>query len=163
VGEARSGRAATAGAPEASEPGGADGAEHLREPGERVPPGPRGLPWLGNGPAFRRDQLGFLVRLHRRFGAAASVALPGARRLFFFAAPEAIGHVLVENARNFTSREINHPSMPFLGDGLLNLDGELHREQRAMVQPAFGRRRVEAYGRRAHPIPGRRIPCGAKA
>ncbi len=112
---------------------------------DRLPPGPGGLPLLANAPAFRRDQLGFLARLQRRHGPAATIAMPRGFRLFFLAAPQGIAHVLAENARNFTSRELNYPSMPFLGDGLLNIDGERHRQERALVQPAFGRRRVEAY------------------
>lgn len=110
-----------------------------------LPPGPRGLPLVANAPAFRRDQLGFLTRLERRYGPAATIAMPKGFRLFLLSSPGAIGHVLVHNARNFTSRELNYPSMPFLGDGLLNIDGERHREERALVQPAFARRRVEAY------------------
>jgi cytochrome P450 len=113
--------------------------------GGGLPPGP-GTGWLPwNAYAFRRDQLGFLTRLVRRFGTMVTLDLTRRSRLFVFAAPEAVGHVLVENARNFTSREVNYPSMPFLGDGLLNIDGAVHAQQRAMIQPAFGRRRVEGY------------------
>ncbi len=130
-------RVRRAGAP--AEAGGAPG-----EGGGGPPPGPRGLPLVGCGPAFARDQLGFLTSLHRRYGGAATIPLGPRRRLFFFAAPEAVARILVENARNYTSREVNRPSMPFLGDGLLNIDAPAHREQRAIVQPAFGRQRVDA-------------------
>ena len=67
------------------------------------------------------------------------------RQVYLLSAPEAIGQVLVANAANYTSRELNLPATAFLGNGLLSLDGEDHRRQRALVQPAFGRRRVEAY------------------
>ena len=33
-----------------------------------------------------------------------------------------------------------------LGDGLLTTDGDVHRRQRRLVQPAFHRQRVESYG-----------------
>jgi len=32
-----------------------------------------------------------------------------------------------------------------LGDGLLTIDGEFHRQQRRLVQPAFHKHRIEAY------------------
>ena len=32
-----------------------------------------------------------------------------------------------------------------IGDGLLTLDGEAHRQQRRIVQPAFHKKRVESY------------------
>lgn len=45
----------------------------------------------------------------------------------------------------YRSRDINRPALEFLGDGLLNIDGDTHRRERALVQPAFSRRHVEAY------------------
>lgn len=32
-----------------------------------------------------------------------------------------------------------------LGDGLLTMDGEFHRQQRRLVQPAFHKHRIETY------------------
>jgi Cytochrome P450 len=46
-----------------------------------------------------------------------------------------------------------------LGDGLLTTDGDVHRRQRRLVQPAFHRQRVESYGdtmaQRAEELAGR--------
>src|SRR5579875_2275818 len=94
-----------------------------RRPQERLPPGPTGLPLVGVGLAFRRDQLGFLTRLARRYGDAATIHLGVRGRLFSFHCPQAVETLLVEQAKNFSSRELNYPSMPFLGEGLLNIDG----------------------------------------
>lgn len=110
-----------------------------------APPGPRGLPLVGNAPAFRRDQLGFLRRVQRAYGDAATVSFGRLGGFYLFSAPTAVERLLVSQAGNYTVREVNHATMPFLGDGLLNIDGEGHRRQRALVQPGFGRRRVEAY------------------
>lgn len=110
-----------------------------------LPPGPRGSWLIGNGLALRRDQMGFFTRSQRQYGNAVSIGLGRAGRLFLYSSPEAVERILVTNASNYTSREINQPSMPFLGDGLLNIDGEFHRAQRALVQPSFSRRRVESY------------------
>ncbi len=81
----------------------------------------------------------------RRHGPVARIPTPRRRQVHLLSAPEAGGQVLVANAANHTRRERNLPATAFLGDGLPSRDGEDHRRQRALVQPAFGRRRVEAY------------------
>lgn len=113
--------------------------------GPLLPPGPRGRWLVGNGLALRRDQMGFFTRMQRQYGNAVTIGLGRGGHLFLFSAPEAIERILVVNAANYTSRELNQPSMPFLGDGLLNIDGDFHRAQRALVQPSLSRRRVESY------------------
>lgn len=110
-----------------------------------LPPGPGGWPLVGIGPAYRVDQLGFFTRMQRRYGDAVTLPLGGRRRLFLFSSPEAVEHLLVTHAANYRSGDFNRVAMEFLGDGLLSLDGEAHRRERALVQPAFARRRVEAY------------------
>jgi len=61
--------------------------------------------------------------------------------------PEQVRYVLVEHPRNFTSSEVNADLRGLLGNGLLNMDGEEHRQHRRIVQPAFHKRRVESYAR----------------
>lgn len=114
-------------------------------PARDLPPGPKGRWLVGNGLDLRRDQMGFFTRMQREHGNAVTINLGRGGRLFLFSAPEAIERILVVNAANYTSREVNLPSMPFLGDGLLNIDGDFHHAQRALVQPALSRRRVESY------------------
>ncbi|MGH2493278.1 MAG: cytochrome P450, partial [Ktedonobacteraceae bacterium] len=58
---------------------------------------------------------------------------------------EHVRYVLTENPRNFTSREVAEGLRQLIGDGLLTIDGEAHRQQRRMVQPAFHKKRVEGY------------------
>jgi cytochrome P450 len=53
--------------------------------------------------------------------------------------------VLIENPRNFTVREAVVELQEFTGDGLVTIDGELHRQQRRLVQPAFHKQRVTSY------------------
>lgn len=59
--------------------------------------------------------------------------------------PEHVCYVLTENPRNFTSAEFNLELRELIGDGLLTLDGEAHRQQRRLAQPAFHKKRVESY------------------
>ncbi|MBI3942847.1 MAG: cytochrome P450 [Chloroflexi bacterium] len=109
------------------------------------PPGPKGLPIVGNAFAYQRDPLGFAIRLEREYGAIASYPFLNIR-LVFATRAASVRYILIENARNFTNREVYFSLMPLLGDGLLTIDGDLHKQQRRLVQPAFHRRRVESYG-----------------
>ncbi|HEV7216265.1 MAG TPA: cytochrome P450, partial [Chloroflexota bacterium] len=109
-----------------------------------LPPGPRGLPVIGNLLPMRRDPLAFLRRLHEQYGDVATIRVAG-RPIVLFFRPEAAQFFLVEHARSFTSGSGRAEMRRLLGDGLLTTDGERHRQQRRQVQPAFHKRRVEGY------------------
>jgi cytochrome P450 len=66
--------------------------------------------------------------------------------LFLATHPDLVKEVLVTNNRLF-GRGRGHLRMKLLlGDGLLTTDGDAHKRQRRLVQPAFHRQRVESYG-----------------
>ena len=109
-----------------------------------LPPGPRPLPIVGNILDFRRDQLGYLQELQRQFGKMATIYI-GKTPVVLLFRPEHVRYVLTENPRNFTSREVAEGLRQLIGDGLLTIDGEAHRQQRRLVQPAFHKKRVESY------------------
>lgn len=109
-----------------------------------LPPGPKPLPYVGNVLEFRRDQLGYLEWLQRTYGDMATVHL-GTTPIVMLFRPEHVRYVLTENPRNFTSREVAFGLINLVGDGLLTIDGEAHREQRRLVQSAFHKKRVEGY------------------
>src|ERR1019366_4098470 len=67
--------------------------------------------------------------------------------------PELIPEVLIERADDFEKGPVLKViSRPLLGDGLLNSEGEQHRERRKLVAPAFAHQRVSKYAdvMRAH-------------
>ncbi len=75
-------------------------------PGKHMlPPGPRGLPFLGNVLQFRHDQLGYLLQLEQTFGRMATVYI-GKTPIILLFRPEHVRYVLTENPRNFTNREV---------------------------------------------------------
>src|SRR5213078_760693 len=84
--------------------------------------------------------------LQRNYGAMATIHI-GKRPVLFVFRPEHIRYYLAENSRNFTKPTIatGKSIKLFLGDGLLTIDGDMHRQQRRLVQPAFHKHRVESY------------------
>jgi cytochrome P450 len=109
-----------------------------------LPPGPRPLPYVGNILDFRRDQLAYFQSLQRTYGNMATFHM-GETPVVLLFRPEHVRYVLTENPRNFTSRQVGRGLHELLGDGLLTIDGEAHRQQRRLVQPAFHKKRVESY------------------
>jgi cytochrome P450 len=113
-----------------------------------LPPGPRGLPYLGNMFSLRQDPLGFLQRLQRTYGNMATIYIGKNPAVLLFR-PEHVRYVLVEHPRDFSNRALLRGDSDggFASEGLLTIDGEKHRQQRHAVQPAFHKKRVEGYAR----------------
>src|SRR5580704_9359715 len=60
--------------------------------------------------------------------------------------PELVPEVLIERAEDFQKGPVLKTfSRPLLGDGLLNSEGEQHRQRRKLVAPAFAHQRVSKY------------------
>jgi cytochrome P450 len=60
--------------------------------------------------------------------------------------PELVPEVLIERADDFQKGPVLKTfSRPLLGDGLLNSEGDQHRERRKLVAPAFAHQRVSKY------------------
>ena len=109
-----------------------------------LPPGPKALPIFGNLLDFGRDQLAFVQRMHDTYGDMATIRM-GKRPLVLLYKPEHIRYLLTENPRNFKTLQSGGDLPEVLGEGLLTIEGEAHRQQRRLVQPAFHKKRVENY------------------
>jgi cytochrome P450 len=109
-----------------------------------LPPGPKGLPVLGNIPQFRRDPLSFVSGVQRAYGDVATVRIMKSTRVLF-SKPEHSYYFLVDHARSFASGADRYIMKRFLGEALLTTDGDVHRQQRRLIQPAFHKKRVEGY------------------
>jgi cytochrome P450 len=71
----------------------------------------------------------------------------GRQVVFHINHPDLIRDVLVTHDWNFEKGRGLKASKPFLGNGLLTSEGELHRRQRRMVQPAFHSARLASYAK----------------
>src|SRR5262245_14484535 len=110
-----------------------------------LPPGPPGRGLLGNLGEFNRDQIGFYVRCAREYGDVVPVRL-GSRRGLLIYHPDAVEEVLITRARDYVKSAGLRMLRTLLGDGLLLSEGDLWLRQRRLVQPAFHRQRIAAYG-----------------
>ena len=112
----------------------------------RFPPGPKPRYPFDFLLRFRRDILAFIVSIAREYGDLAYLRV-GPVHLYMLNAPEEIKHVLVTHHKNFIKSRGLQFARRLLGEGLLTSEGEFHLRQRRLVQPAFHRQRIDAYGR----------------
>ncbi len=100
---------------------------------------------LRNLGAFRRDPIGYLTTLREREGDFSAFYF-GPQLAFLCLDPEGVKDVLVTSARKFRKGPMLQRARRLLGEGLLTSEGDFHRRQRRLSQPAFHRDRIHAYG-----------------
>jgi cytochrome P450 len=108
------------------------------------PPLRTGLPIVGVLPQFRKNPLEFLRSLSRDHGDLVHFRL-GPQHVYLVSNPDWIKDILVTNQSNFTKSRFLERAKVLLGEGLLTSEGEFHRRQRRLVQPAFHRDRLLGY------------------
>ncbi len=110
----------------------------------RYPPGPRrAIPFSGLL-AYRKGPLPFFQNLAAQYGDISYFRL-GPNEAFFLNHPDYVREVLVTNHQNFIKGLALQRAKRLLGEGLLTSEGEFHRRQRRLAQPAFHRARVATY------------------
>ena len=110
----------------------------------RYPPGPKQTLPLSGLLAYRRGPLAFFQSLAQRYGDISYFRL-GKQEAFFFNHPDYIKDILVTNHQNFMKGLALQRAKRLLGEGLLTSEGDFHRRQRRLAQPAFHRARIAAY------------------
>ncbi|MDB5322882.1 MAG: Cytochrome [Phycisphaerales bacterium] len=91
-----------------------------------------------------RDIVGFFADIQKTYGDLAYFRL-GRRRIYLLSHPDHIRDVLVTRADNFTKGPALRMAKVTLGEGLLTSEGDFHRRQRRLMQPAFHAQRVMDY------------------
>jgi cytochrome P450 len=93
---------------------------------------------------FANDPLSLLLEAYERFGPIFTLKVFHHNAVFMLG-PEANHYMLVSHAKNFLWRTGHMRDLiPLLGDGLLTIDGPVHRRHRRLMLPAFHRERIEA-------------------
>lgn len=111
----------------------------------RRPPGPGGLPLVGNLHRYLRDPLGFIENCAREYGDVVYTNV-GSMESYMVAHPSAIERILVAEDNRFRKAELGQGRLePLFGNGLVVSDGDYWRRQRSRMQPAFRPDRIAAY------------------
>jgi cytochrome P450 len=111
--------------------------------------GPKGLPVIGDAPAYFRDPAAYTLLLAETRGPMVRVCLP--KPFVQVTDPAAIEQVLRVNPDNYTRGVLYKGFAGFMGRGLLTLDDRQWRDHRKVVQPAFTPQRLGADAQEAVP------------
>ena len=111
---------------------------------EKLPPGPKGLPYLGSLIDYFKDILRFLTTTANEYGDIVFFKL-GPRNVYLISDPELIRQVLITDSKNFTKSRALNRSKIVVGEGLLTNEGEKHLANRRVIQPLFHKKAIPNY------------------
>lgn len=106
---------------------------------------PKGHPLWGHVPAVQRDFLGFVTRCAREHGDLVRLNFAGQPALVV-SHPDLVEEVLVTRNQDYVKGTTLQRTRSFIGNGLVLSEGDFWRRQRRLMQPAFHRDRIAAYG-----------------
>jgi cytochrome P450 len=101
------------------------------------------LPLLGHTMSLLDRPFSFLSSL-RSHGEVVRIYL-GPLPVYLVTTPELAWQVLAIDADKFDKGMVFDKIRPLFGNGILNSDGDFHRRQRRLVQPAFHRKQIAGY------------------
>ncbi|MFC4359708.1 cytochrome P450 [Halobium salinum] len=108
------------------------------------PPGPNGVPLLGNTGQYSRDPFAFLTAVGDAYGDLAQFEL-GPIDVYMLTNPDDVERVLVGEHEKFRKPEFQDDAMgELLGEGLLLSEGDTWQRQRDLAQPAFNMQRLSS-------------------
>ncbi len=109
------------------------------------PSGPQGSLIMGSANQFRNDEPDFLLESVKQHGDLVYFRLAN-MHTYLLGHPDLIREVLVTQSDKFEKAPLDKTILgKFLGNGLLTSDGEFHRRQRRLAQPAFHSKRIQNY------------------
>jgi cytochrome P450 len=94
--------------------------------------------------AMSKDIIGFLKKTAADYGDISTFTI-GLQRMYMLNHPDHIQQVLAVQPQKVMKDRALQMAKTILGEGLLTSEGELHKRQRRLVQPAFHRQRVASY------------------
>ncbi|NHN60412.1 MULTISPECIES: cytochrome P450 [Halorussus] len=110
----------------------------------RTPPGPRGLPLLGNTHQWARDPCSFRERCAEQYGRVVNYEIIG-WDAYMLTDPADVKRVLEDRETFPKHRESDDQLREVLGDGLIVSEGDRWERQREAIQPAFYMSHIERY------------------
>jgi cytochrome P450 len=103
----------------------------------RVPPGPRGWPYVGCLNGLLRNPMKFWSRIANRYGGIARVPLMKGHVAYLVSDPDLLYELLVTNRHNYRKNIRYRAAVELFGHGLLLNEGDAWKRQRLLSQPAF--------------------------
>jgi cytochrome P450 len=110
-----------------------------------LPPGPKGLPFLGSSREVSADKLGATTRFQREHGSVVALRM-GPLRVAMVSDPSLIEQVLVNGSRRVRKGVLEQLIRPAAGNGIFLSEDDFWKRQRRMVSPPFHRARLLGYG-----------------
>jgi cytochrome P450 len=102
-----------------------------------LPPGPRGLPVLGNILAIMKVGMpAFLRQVHQQYGEVVRMQV-GGRTMILLGHPDHVRHVLFDNRSNYWKGPTYDNFRLLAGNGLVSSEGDFWKRQRRLAAPAF--------------------------
>lgn len=111
-----------------------------------TPPGPSGLPVIGNTRQLSGNRLELMTETAREYGDVVRIDLVRGTSLYALFHPDHVRHVLVEQNEHYIKGDFFQERLGLLGDGLLTAEGDTWRNQRHEIEPAFHPERIAGYG-----------------
>ncbi|MCX4545507.1 cytochrome P450 [Streptomyces sp. NBC_01565] len=112
-------------------------------PTMNAPVAPGRLPLLGHALPLWRQPIAFMESL-REHGDIVRLDI-GTWPVHMLTNPDHVHAVLVERAQQFGRGRVFDRLRPMFGNGIVTTDGDFHRKQRRMMQPAFHRNQIAEY------------------
>jgi cytochrome P450 len=110
-----------------------------------MPPGPDGLPFIGNTLHWARDTCGFQQRCAEQYGPVVAYEING-MDAFMLSDPDDIEQVLVHESERFPKHRLTIENLSgTVGQGLVTSDGNLWERQREAIQPVFQMSHIKHY------------------
>ena len=112
---------------------------------KQTPPGPRGLPFVGNTHQWARDPNAFRERCAEQYGPVVNFEMLG-WDTYMVTDPEEIERILVSESDRFPKHDDSNSELKqIVGDGLITSQGDLWERQREAIQPAFYMDHIREY------------------
>ena len=108
------------------------------------PQGPRGVPLLGNLPAYAGDPLAFYERLQREYFGLAYVGF-GPVAFYFVSDPSWVEQLLLGKHRECLKDRVTRLLIPLVGHSILTTDGEPWRKRRKLSAQPFAPKHIASY------------------
>ncbi len=110
------------------------------------PPGPKGHILFGSLRELRKQPLEFLDHCAAEYGDIVHVKV-ARYHVYILNDPDLVEEVLVSRNRNFIKPRLLRDTREVFGNGLLVSEGDTWLRQRRLMQPAFHKQRIDAYGK----------------